>query len=302
MINCQAQNKDFIQYVNPFIGTGGHGHTFPGATLPFGMVQLSPDTRISGWDACGGYHYSDSTIIGFSHTHLSGTGCIDYGDILFMPTVGKLHLQPGTEENPQSGYRSHFSHKNEMAEAGYYRVFLDDYQIQVELTATQRVGFHKYTFPASDEAQIIIDLLHGLGPDNVIEAKLNFVNDSLITGLRRSEGWARDQKVYFAALFSRPFEGYGIAVNDKIEAFRKSATGKNVKAYVKYKTGKGETILLPVVLSAVSEQGALENLKKEIPDWDFDRVRNEAKQTWSRHLKKIEVEGGTREQRITFYT
>ncbi|WP_457565472.1 GH92 family glycosyl hydrolase [Caldithrix abyssi] len=302
LIGCQNQNKDFTQYVNPFIGTGGHGHTFPGATVPFGMVQLSPDTRISGWDACGGYHYSDTTIIGFSHTHLSGTGCIDYGDILFMPTVGKLHLQPGTEENPQSGYRSRFSHEKEMAEAGYYRVFLDDYQIQVELTATQRVGFHKYTFSASDEAQIIIDLLHGLGPDNVIEAKLNFVNDSLITGLRRSEGWARDQKVYFAALFSRPFEEYGIAVDNKLEKSRRTATGKNIKAYVKYKTGQSEAILVKVGISAVSEEGALKNLKKEAPDWDFERIRTRAKEAWNRHFNKIEVQGGTREQRITFYT
>ncbi len=302
VVNCQTRSKDFTQYVNPFIGTDGHGHTFPGATVPFGMVQLSPDTRISGWDACGGYHYSDHTIIGFSHTHLSGTGCIDYGDILLMPTVGKLRLQEGTEKNPESGYRSRFRHEQEFAAPGYYRVFLDDYQIQVELTATQRAGFHKYTFPASDEARIVIDLLHGLGPDKVIEARLNFVNDSLITGLRRSEGWAKDQKVYFAALFSKPFEEYGIAVDGKLEKFRKSATGKNVKAYVKYKTGQGETILVKVGLSAVSEQGALKNLKKEIPDWNFDRVRNQAKEVWNRHLKKIEVEGGSRERRIAFYT
>lgn len=209
--SAPAGTADYARLVNPLIGTGGHGHTFPGASLPFGMVQLSPDTRVQGWDACAGYHYSDSTILGFSHTHLSGTGAIDYGDILLMPTIGVLQLTPGSEDQPQSGYRSRFRHATEQAHAGYYRVLLEEHGIAVELTTTARAGLHKYVFPASSEANIILDLLHGLGPDRVLEAELEFVSDTEIAGLRRSQGWAADQRVYFVAQFSQPFAACGVA-------------------------------------------------------------------------------------------
>src|SRR5258706_306528 len=174
--------KDFARYVNPFIGTGGHGHTFPGATVPFGMVQLSPDTRVDGWDACGGYHYSDSRILGFSHTHLSGTGVADYGDILIIPSTGGITSKP---------YSSAFNHEHEEASPGYYSVMLDDFKVKAELTATARVGVHRYTFPKAEGANIVIDLHHGLGPDRVIESNVQIVNDWEITGTRRSDGWAK---------------------------------------------------------------------------------------------------------------
>ncbi|MCD4744932.1 MAG: glycoside hydrolase family 92 protein, partial [Bacteroidales bacterium] len=168
--------EDLTVFVDPFIGTGGHGHTYPGVSMPFGMVQLSPDTRLTGWDGCSGYHFSDSIIYGFSHTHLSGTGCSDYGDILLMPTTGKIYLKNG-QKNPGTGYCSHFSHKNETASTGYYSVFLDDYNVKVELTSSKRVGFHKYTFPQTDSANIIIDLKHR---DKVIESGIAIVNDTEI--------------------------------------------------------------------------------------------------------------------------
>ncbi len=187
---------DYTQYVNPFIGADEHGHTFPGATVPFGMVQLSPDTGIQGWDWCSGYHYSDSSIIGFSHTHLSGTGGSDYGDILLMPTTGLLKTTAGTKKNPDAGYRSRFSHETENASPGYYSVFLDDYNIKAELTTTTRTGFHKYSFPKSDSAFIIIDLKHGIS-DQVKDSHIKIVNDNCIEGFRISQGWAANQAVYF---------------------------------------------------------------------------------------------------------
>ena len=198
-VTLRADSGKPVKYVNPFIGTAGHGHTFPGATMPFGMVQLSPDTRVEGWDACAGYHYSDSTMLGFSHTHLSGTGIADYGDILVMPTTGEISV---------AGASSRFSHDNEKASPGYYRVVLDDDGITAELTASPRAGFHRYTFPKSDRSNIIIDLHHGLGPDRVIESHLEIVNDHGIAGLRRSSGWAKDQSVYFVAQFSKPFPDF----------------------------------------------------------------------------------------------
>src|SRR5688572_19016684 len=189
---------DLTHFVDPFVGTGGHGHTFPGATLPFGMVQLSPDTRLSGWDGSSGYHYSDHIIYGFSHTHLSGTGISDYGDILLMPTVGDVHF----DSNPEvagKGYASRFSHQNENARPGYYSVQLDDDNIFAELTVTNRVGFHRYTFPKSDRANIILDLAHR---DRVLESYLKIIDNTHVAGFRRSESWAKDQIVYFALEFS----------------------------------------------------------------------------------------------------
>ena len=293
---------DYTRYVNPFIGTDGHGHTFPGATMPFGMVQLSPDTRVQGWDACGGYHYSDRTVLGFSHTHLSGTGVADYGDILLMPTTGKVRLNPGEPHKPRSGYRSRFRHETERASPGFYGVVLDDYAIQAEVTATRRVGVHRYTFPASQHANVIIDLLHGLGPDRVLESTVSFPSRTEIAGFRRSKGWALDQRLYFVAEFSKPFRSFGTALNEVIQPEQREARGANVKAFAQFAVDSGEQIIVKVALSSVSIDGARRNLEQEVPGWDFDAVKAKAEQAWNAELGKIEVAGGSEQQLTTFYT
>ena len=268
-----AQQRDLTRYVNPFIGTGGHGHTFPGAIVPFAMVQLSPDTRLTGWDGCSGYHYSDSVIYGFSHTHLSGTGISDYGDVLLMPTVGA----------PDKPYPSHFSHQNEKASPGFYSVRLDDSDILVELTATARAGMHRYTFPATNEANVIIDLAHR---DKVIDADLR-LNGNTIVGWRRSQAWARDQVVYFAIEFSRPFTKHDLG---------------DLKFAFRFDARNGKPILAKVGISAVSAEGALKNLLADINHWNFDKVKSAAVAAWNAELRKITVSGGTDAQLTNFYT
>ncbi len=294
----KSGESNLTQYVNPFIGTGGHGHTYPGASFPFGMVQLSPDTRLTGWDGCSAYHYSDSLIYGFSHTHLSGTGCSDYGDILIMPTTGKVKVVRGEAGKPKSGYSSTFSHKNEVAQAGYYSVVLDDYHIKAELTATARTGFHKYTFPLSKESNIIIDLQHR---DEVIESSVTIVSNTEIQGMRRSRAWAEDQQVFFVARFSKPFTASGVALNDELKNL-KTAYGKNVKAFVTFNTYKGEVITVKVGISGVSIDGARRNLEAEIGNKSFETIRTSAGQAWNKELNKIVVEGGSNDQKTIFYT
>jgi len=302
IVSCSEKIDGVVSYVDPFIGTGGHGHTFPGATVPFGMVQLSPDQRTDGWDWCSGYHYSDNTIMGFSHTHLSGTGVGDLGDILLMPTVGKLQFEAGSIEKPDEGYRSRFSHKNEKASAGYYQVLLDDYNVNVELTTTARAGMHRYTFPETNEANVIIDLQHGI-QDQTQELRLSFVSDTEIAGLRRSKGWAENQYVYFVAQFSKPFEKYGVVMDNKLLDGEKNAEAeKGVKAYVRFTTESDEQILVRVGISAVSIEGARNNLETEIKSWDFDAIHKLAEEAWNKELSKIEVEGGTEQQKRIFYT
>jgi predicted alpha-1,2-mannosidase len=263
--------RDLTQYVNPFIGTAGHGHTFPGAIVPYGMVQLSPDTRITGWDGCSGYHYSDSKIYGFSHTHLSGTGISDYGDILLTPSVGR-------------DYSGRFQHRNETATPGYYSVKLDDDNILVELTTTARVGMHRYTFPRTNNANIVVDLAHR---DKVLDAGLRTLGVNMVVGWRRSSAWAKDQVVYFALEFSQPFTAH-----DSVER----------KTYFRFDTRTGAPVLVKVGISAVDIDGALKNLRDEITGWDFDKVRADAKAAWNRELGKITVSGGTPAQLTNFYT
>jgi predicted alpha-1,2-mannosidase len=300
-LNCYPQ--DLTKYVDPFIGTGGHGHTYPGATLPFGMVQVSPDTRTGNWDACGGYHYSDSTILGFSHSHLSGTGCLDYGDILFMPTNGEIQFEPGDENNTSTGYRSKFNHSSELAEPGYYSVMLSDDSIKVELTATMRAAFHKYTFLKSSTANLIIDLTHQLESKEVIkELEFHVVGDNKIEGLRRSQGWAVDQIVYFTAEFSKPILEYGIQHDGKIITNLKEVTGNNLKAYLKFELDDKEPLLVKAGFSAVDYDGARKNLAAEIPDWNFNKVRNDAKEVWDKQLSKIIVKDQSEEKKKIFYT
>jgi predicted alpha-1,2-mannosidase len=297
---CSVEKQiEYTSYVDPFIGTGGHGHTYPGATVPFGAVQVSPDTRLTGWDGCSGYHYSDSVVYGFSHTHLSGTGCSDYGDILFMPTVGAVQIVRGEGKNPSSGYCSGFSHRGEEAAPGYYRVQLEDGDVVVELTATKRAALHRYTFPRSDSAHVIIDLEHR---DPVLDSRIRIVSDTEVEGFRRSQAWADDQHVYFVARFSKPFVSCGIAVNDTLWGGRREASGTNVKAYVSFKTGAHEAVLVKVGVSAVDIDGARRNLDAEIPGWDFERVRADAGKAWNEALGRVAVKGGTRAQRVTFYT
>jgi predicted alpha-1,2-mannosidase len=288
--------------VDPFIGTGGHGHTFPGATTPFGMVQLSPDTRYEGWDACGGYHYSDSEILGFSHLHLSGTGIPDYGDILFTPTLQRLDFSPGEDGKPSYRHRSAFSHSDEAASPGYYGVLLTDGGIRAEMTATLRCGFHRYTFPKSDSAKIIIDLLHGLGPDRVVESSVAITGNNEISGYRRSTGWAADQRVWFVAQFSKPFSGFGVVRNDSIIAESRADSGTNLRAFAVYRTGKVEEVLVKVGISSVGPEGARKNLRAEITDWDFEKVRQTAGILWEKELSRIVVEGGQAREKKVFYT
>ncbi|HTI61388.1 GH92 family glycosyl hydrolase [Mucilaginibacter sp.] len=272
--------NDYAKLVDPFIGTGGHGHTYPGAVVPFGMVQLSPDTRLTGWDGCSGYYFTDTVVYGFSHTHLSGTGIADYCDILFMPTTGEPKFK-------NTDYMSGFNKKNESASPGYYKTKLDKYNIGVELTATKRVGVHRYDYPRTSQANIIIDLQHR---DEVLDSWIEVVNDHEIRGFRRSKSWAKDQYVYFYAKFSKPFKTYGIALNDQLQQGEKKVQGKNVKMYIQF-DNPGE-VVSKVGISSVSAEGALNNLDTEVPDFDFKKVEKQARADWNNELNKIQVEGG----------
>jgi len=280
-------------YVNPFIGTGGHGHTYPGASYPFGMVQVSPDTRLSGWDGCSAYHASDDTIFGFSHTHLSGTGCSDYGDILLMPVAGKVTLS-------NYGYASPIDSSSEKATPGYYRVRLTKGDIMAELTATKRTGFHRYTFPATTLPGMVLDLNHR---DNVIESDLHLVNDREVEGYRFSTAWAREQRVYFVIRFSRPIQETLIECDGNINQRDEEIRGKDIKALFRFQPFRhtGE-LLVKVGISAVSIEGARMNLDKEDPGWDFDNVLEECRVAWTKELEKITVNGGSLDNRMVFYT
>ena len=273
-----AQTKDYTQYVDPFIGTGGHGHTFPGVTVPFGMMQLSPDTRLSGWDGCSGYHNSDNKIYGFSHTHLSGTGASDYGDILLMPTTGKPQLS-------NKKYSSLFKKENEKASAGYYSVVLDKSNIKVELAATIRSGLHKYTFPKSTSANVILDLTHR---DRVKESDITINGNTEITGKRVSDNWANNQILYFVIQFSKPFVC--------------SQTLGSLKASVSFETEEGEVIYAKIGMSAVSVEGARKNLEAEQTGFDLEKLKSDAKSAWNKELSRIEIEAKDEHVMRTFYT
>ena len=291
---CQGQEPfSPVRFVNPMIGTGGHGHTFPGTSVPFGMVQLSPDTRLDGWDGCSAYHDSDSVIYGFSHTHLSGTGCSDYGDILLMPAVGPVKLAG-------YGYKATFRKTSEAASPGYYQVTLHRPNILAELTATARTGMHSYTFPASDYASIILDLVHR---DKVLESGLKIVSNSEIEGFRVSQAWAARQMIYFVIKFSRPFSSCAIESNEEpLPADVREASGTSLRAGFRFITEMGETILVKVGISGVSIEGARKNLEAENSGWDFGKVKNDAVSLWNRELGKIKVEDGSAEQTKVFYT
>ncbi len=303
-----AQEKSPSAYVNPFLGTDFFGHTFPGASLPYAMVHLSPDVNNQGWTYCAGYIYSDSSIMGFSHTHWSGVGMVNGGDVLLMPTTGlKLQTVPGSQENPDEGYRSRFDHSSEAASPGYYAVFLKDENVKVELTATQRAGFHRYTFPECDHARIILDLGYQIGNNISPElSEFNIINNNRIEGVK----CAGLGKVYFVAEFSKPFRYYGTFDNDlktpesggSVWPYKNGEKGKNIGAFVAFKTMENERILVKVGISYTSLEGARKNLTAEIPNWDFDGIRNKATETWNKELSRIKIEGATDDQKEIFYT
>jgi predicted alpha-1,2-mannosidase len=304
LIGCDGItiNSGLLNSVNPFIGTDGHGHTFPGAAYPFGMVQLSPDTRKDNWDACSGYHYSDSLILGFSHTHLSGTGVGDYGDIRFVPGAGVLKIRPGEAGKAGSGYGSRFSHQNEKASPGFYQVYMEDSGIRAQLTVSPRCGYHQYIFTKPDSAFLLIDLKESVVTENIIETSVKFINDREISGFRRTSGWAIDQFIYFYAVFSKPFDSYGIASDGTITDLRKEASGKDIQVFVRYKPTKDEILDVKVGISSVSEEGARQNLLHEIPGWDFNTTRHNAENAWIEKLSRIEVKGGKQKDKEKFYT
>lgn len=325
--NLNESTPDYTQFVNPFIGTSKMGHVFPGATAPFGMVQLSPQTNFEvmhladgsynkeTYEYCAGYQYRDTTILGFAHTNFSGTGHSDLGDFLVMPTTGTLELEPLESKNGGKGFYSTFSHENERAEPGYYEVDLTSYQIKAQLTASDRVGFHQYTFPKSDDAHIILDLVYNVyhHENKNVWTFIRVENDSLITGYRQTKGWARTKKVFFAMQFSKAFKSYGHKKYDEVvydgfyrrfnqeENFPEMA-GQDLRAYFNFDTEEGEQIQIKFALSSVSTNGALKNLKEEIPHWDFEKTLAETKQKWNKELGKIAVETLTEEQKTTFYT
>ena len=300
-----AQNRVTVekltQYVDPYIGTGFHGHVFMGANVPFGGVQLGPVNMSEGWDWCSGYHYSDSTLIGFSHTHLSGTGIGDLGDVLVMPVTGPVLPKKGRLNEPASGYYSLFSHADESAKPGYYAVDVKRYRIHAELTTTKRVGFHRYTFPASQEARIIIDLKEGIGWDLSVKTFIRRVNDSTVEGYRYSKGWAPDQRIYFTAVFSRPFRSFAV-YEDSVAIQGDSLTGRRVKGVASFVTREGEKIEIKVGISPVSMANALSNIQAETPRWNFDQVAAAADRAWNGELNKIQFKTDDPVKRRVFYT
>ncbi|WDF56332.1 GH92 family glycosyl hydrolase [Mucilaginibacter sp. KACC 22063] len=322
-----AKNDKLTPYVKPIIGTQRMGHTYPGATVPFGMVQLSPETDTITYDQngkynpdvykyCAGYQYDDKTIVGFSHTHFSGTGHSDLGDILIMPTVGKLQLNPGTASNPAGGYRSTFSHQNEIAEANYYKVKLDKNNITAELTTTTRVGMHQYTFPKSNQAHIILDMVAGIYnyPEKNVWTYLRVLNDSTVIGYRQTNGWARTRSLYFALSFSKPFIAHGFKNFTSGSVYRgfwgkfnqtknfPETAGKQIKAWFDFNTAEGEKIDLKVALSPVSMENALANMKAEAPGWDFNKIREAGQQQWEEQLHRIVIQSKSRAEKENFYT
>ena len=304
LFSCAEQDlpKEYTDSVNVFIGTGGHGHTFPGATLPHGMVQLSPDTRLFGWDACSGYYYDDTSIMGFTHTHLSGTGIGDYGDILFMPVVGEKPLIAGTAENPDEGYRSRFSHEQESARPGYYQVLLQDDSINVELTATLRAGLHRYTYPKASDARLIVDMEPTIHGHQHPVTQIRVVNDSTIAGMKYTVGWAKRHYVYFYAVFSSPFD-YKLYSGTEYQSDSTSVTVNTAKAVISFRNLPADgRVLAKVGISSVDEEGARLNVEAEIPNWDFEGVMKQANTAWNEALGKIDIETSDNDSRTVFYT
>ena len=329
-IGCTEQNtsdtapaENYLPYVNPIIGTNGMGHTFPGACAPFGIVQLSPDTdtvphNIDGvyqprvYEYCAGYQHRDSTIVGFSHTHFSGTGHSDLGDILVMPVMGKIHFNPGTQSHPDAGYRSRFSHDTEVATPGYYEVFLSDYGVKAQLTATEHAGVHRYTYPEGEDGSVVLDLQHGIYnyDGKTLWANLRVENDTLLTGYRITNGWARTNYTYFAISFNQPIADYGYRELEKpkynggwgkfhVNRNFPEMTGRKIVAYFTFNNPK--TLEMKVALSATSTEGALRNLHVETDGRDFEQLLAETQGKWNKELAIIQA-NGTEDQKAMLYT
>ncbi|MBV8255235.1 MAG: GH92 family glycosyl hydrolase [Chitinophaga sp.] len=318
--------ENVLQYVKPITGTMRMGHTYPGATVPFGAVQLSPETDTIPYEMngkynpdvykyCAEYQYEDKTIVGFSHTHFSGTGHSDLGDFLIMPTTGELQLNPGTADHPETGYRSVFNHNTEVSEPGYYKVKLEDHNITAEMTTSNRVGFHQYTFSENGTAHIILDMMSNIYnyENKNVWTYIRVENDTLVTGFRQTNGWARTRIEYFAMVFSKPIQHYGHRnyAKDVYRGFWRKfdqfhdfpeMAGKQIRAYFDFQTTPGEKIKIKMALSPVSTTGALKNLQAEIPGWDFDQVKRDAQQLWAKELNKIHIESASREEKENFYT
>ena len=303
--------------VDPFIGTGGEGHTFPGAAVPFGMIQLSPDTQIKprneafGWAA--GYRYEDHSIVGFSHTHFSGTGHSDLGDVLLMPIAGAVRLERGAVDQPGSGYTSRFTHHGEIAQPGYYAVTLEDYNIRAELTASARVGVHRYSFPADKSAHVLIDLRTSMYdyPGKVLWSRLRLRPDGSVTGFRETRGWAPGRQLYFALRFSRALTAHqftdseqGVLYKgfpppgDKDPRQRAQIEGRQLVGAFDFADAAGRALIVKVAISAVSEDNAIANLETEVPGWDFDAVRREARAQWTQALGALEVGRASCRERV----
>nr|WP_314834992.1 GH92 family glycosyl hydrolase [uncultured Flavobacterium sp.] len=299
-INKDNLQKDiFVSHVNPFLGTGGHGHTYPGATVPFGMLQVSPDNGVSSWDWCSGYHYSDSIVAGFSHLHLSGTGIGDLTDILFMPTNKKVDLTVKTTSRDQLPYKSAYSHANEKATPGYYQVYLEDPKINVELTSSQRTAFHKYTFAKKDKQAVVIDLGFAVNWDKALKTALTIEDKYTISGYRFSTGWAKNQKVFFVAKFSKPISESTLTANQKIISVAASE-GEHTTAQLFFDENNNNELQVKVALSSVSIANAKDNLEAE--NFNFENVKSKATTTWNTSLNKITVETPVDSLKTIFYT
>jgi len=303
-VQNENQIFDYLQYVDPMIGTDGHGHTYPGATMPFGLVQVSPDNGISGWDWVSGYHYSANRIVGFSHTHVSGTGVGDMLDVLILPAAEAVHHNPN-DTLPMT-FESHYasySHENESASAGYYSVLLDEPQIKVELTASRRAGFHKYSFPSRDTCSVLIDLGLEVNTDSVTSSHIKIISDTLVTGFRYSTGWAKNQKTFFAIRFSKPLISYDLISSDSIYFDAStSIEGQHVKGIIRFIPDADNQLMLKVGISAVSEENALININNELPDWNFNSARGHAQDAWNKALNKIRITSENQKLLRTFYT
>ena len=292
-----AQSGNDVQYVDPYIGSGGHGHVFVGASVPYGMVQLGPNNIFKGWDWCSGYHYSDSILIGFTHTHLSGTGCSDLGDILLIP-MNEIHVRRGEQKDISNGYASTYSHQNEVARPYYYSVLLDRYQIRAELTATARVGLHRYTYPSGKPSYVMVDLHEGNG-NEAYSCYMRKVDDYTVEGYRYDHGWSPDRKVYFVLKSDVKIQKLTLYDND-VKTLRLQLKSKSVKGILDF--GNANRVLLKVALSPVSIANALENMEAEVPGWNFEQVETASRYAWNAQLGKIKVQALNDRARKIFYT
>ena len=293
-------DNSLIKYVDPFIGSGGHGHVFVGATVPFGGVQVGPTNFNKGWDWSSSYHHTDSIVKGFCHLNLSGTGMSDLGELTIMPATGKLKYNAGNQDNHMSGYSSLYRKNKEINTVGYYKVELERYDIDVELTASERVGFHRYTYPSSDNSRVIIDLGEG-SADRPTETYITKVNDTTFQGHRFSSGWASDQREYFTLILSKPVKDFIIYDGDK-KHNSNELKGTYVKGFLEFETEKNEEIYVKMGVSTVSSENALENLIFEIPHWNFEKVKKEAENKWNQELSKIAITTDDLKKKRVFYT